>query len=123
MNALRTTSAVVVGYLLFAVASMLLVGQVMSRQGPTIMVLGLAALAIIGVVAGVVASAIAPENRRLASYTLAGLVAVATIANLAMQLGAEPIWYKVGTLVLTVPAIVLMGLRRPRPSEADGSSS
>ncbi len=46
------------------------------------------------------------------AYVLAGLVALATVANLAMQLGAEPTWYKVGTLVLTAPAILCLGLRR-----------
>lgn len=112
MKILRAIVAIVVGYVLFAVASMLLVGPVMTRQGLFMVVVALVALALIGLVVGLVAKAIAGGHRRLVGYILAGLVALATVANLVMGLGAEPVWYKIGTLVLTAPAILLVGFRR-----------
>ena len=33
-------------------------------------------------------------------------------AIFATGFGAEPVWYKVGTLLLTAPAILLIALRR-----------
>ena len=117
MNALRTIAAVLIGYVVFAMASMMLVGQVMDREGPVIVVVGLVALAMIGLAAGYVASSIAGGKGRLTGCILAGLVAVATLANLVMQLGAEPTWYKVGTLILTAPMILLVGLRGSRPEK------
>ena len=39
---------------------------------------------------------------------------VATLVNLILAAGAEPLWYKLGTLLLTVPLILGVGLRRPR---------
>lgn len=112
MKILRTLGAVVVGYVLFAVASMLLISLLATGDGLVLTVLALAALAVIGLLSGWTAAAISGETRQLAGYIVAGLVAVATIANLAMQLGAEPVWYKVGTLVLTVPGIILATRRR-----------
>lgn len=111
MKILRAILAVVIGYVLFAASSMLLVGPVMTRQGPLMVVVALVALAAIGVVVGLVARAVAGESRQLAGCILAGLVALATLANLFMGLGAEPLWYKLGTLVLTVPAILFVGIR------------
>ena len=111
MKILRAFAGVVVGYLVFAVSSMFLVGVVMDREGPMVIGLGLIALATIGCVSGFVASKIAGGTSRPVGFVLAGLVAAATIANLAMQLGAEPTWYKMGTLLLTVPAIVVVSLR------------
>lgn len=113
MKILRAIVAVIIGYVLFATGSILLVGPVMTRQGPFMVVVALAALALIGLVVGCVARAIAGDHRRVAGYILAGLVALATLVNLMMGLGAEPVWYKIGTLVLTVPAILLVGLRGP----------
>lgn len=112
MKVLRIVAAVVVGYLAFALTSMALVWPVTAGEGPMIVVLGLIGLALIGLLAGFVAAAISGEDRRLAGYVLAGLVALATVANLVTGLGAEPVWYKVGTLVLTVPLIVIVCLRR-----------
>lgn len=109
MKTLRTIIAIIVGYLLFAVTSMLLVSPVMSRQGPITVVLAFMCLALIGGASGWVAAMISGGTARLASSILAGIVAVATLANLLMKLGAEPVWYKVATLVLTVPAILLAG--------------
>lgn len=106
MEIVRVVVAIVVGYVVFAAASMFLVGQIPATGSPVVVVLGLVALALIGVIAGFVARAISGNGRRITGYILAGLVAVATLANLLMQLGAEPTWYKVGTLVLTAPAIL-----------------
>jgi len=116
MKILRLIAAIVVGYVLFAASSMLLVGPVMTQTGVVMIVVALLALALIGLVVGLVASAIAGENHRIAGYILAGLVALATLANLFMGLGAEPLWYKLGTLVLTVPGILLVCLRSPLQS-------
>ena len=78
-----------------------------------------AVLAVIGLAAGWIATTIAGAHRRLVSYLLAGLVALATLANLVLGFGAEPVWYKVGTLVLTAPAILLVGLRRTPEKTTD----
>ena len=115
MKIFRAFAGVVVGYLVYAVASMLLVGVVMGQKGPVIVGLGCIALAVIGGVAGFLAKMIAGRMTRPVGFILAALVAAATIANLALHLGAEPTWYKVGTLLLTVPAILLASLRSPGP--------
>lgn len=114
MKILRALVGIIVGYLLYALGSMLAVGMVMAREGPASVALGLLALLLIGGVSGYLASAIAGDMRRLAAVVLAGLVAVAAIVNLAMQLGAEPAWYKVAALLLTAPIIVIMSYRSPQ---------
>lgn len=111
MKLIRAFGAVVVGYLIYAVSSMLLVGLVMAQKGPITVGLACVALAAIGCLAGFLAVKIAGSMRRPTGFILAGLVASATIANLAMLLGAEPTWYKLATLLLTVPAILVVSLR------------
>jgi len=111
MNLIRAFGAVVVGYLIYAVSSMLLVGLVMAQKGPIMVGLACVALAAIGWVAGFVAVKVAGSMRRPAAFILAGLISAATIANLVLQLGAEPTWYKIATLLLTVPAILIASLR------------
>lgn len=113
MRVLRIIVAVVVGYLVFAVGSMFLVGNAMTREGPLVVILSSVGLAVIGLLVGIVAAALAGAGARTAIYILTGLVVLATLVNLVIGLGAEPVWYKIGTLVLTAPAIVLAGLRRP----------
>ena len=117
MKILRAIVAVVVGYALFAGASMLLVrfGPVMTQQGPLMVVVVLVALALIGLVVGLNARIIAGEQRQLVGYLLAGLVALATMVNLFIGLSAEPAWYKLGILALTAPTILLMGVRGSSP--------
>ena len=114
MKVLRGVVAIVAGYVVFALASMLLVGRVMAGEGWLIIALGLIGLAGVGLASGALGAVIAGANGRWVGFVLAGLVALATVANLAMQLGAEPTWYKVGTLVLTAPLILLICLRRVR---------
>ena len=64
MKILRGIVAVVVGYVLFAGASMWLVrfGPVMTQQGPLMVVVVLVALALIGVVVGLNARIIAGDH-------------------------------------------------------------
>lgn len=112
MKVLRVVLASVVGYVVFAVGSMLLVAPVMAQEGSMIVAVGLIGLALIGLVSGFTAATISGGGGRLAGYILAGLVGLATVANLALGLGAEPVWYKVGTLALTAPLILLVCLRR-----------
>ncbi len=112
MSALRTIVGIVVGYLSFAAASMLLVGTAMAGAGAVRALVALVGLLLIGLGSGLATTVIAGPHGRLASAIVGGLVALATLANLAMQLGAEPSWYKLGTLLLTVPAIVLTGRRQ-----------
>ncbi len=112
MVVFRTIVGVIVGYVTYAVLSMLLVGFVMGTEGPVVVVAGLVGLAAIGLAAGWLASLIAGEKARIATMVAATLVVLATLANLLMGLGAEPLWYKVGTLVLTAGAIFLVGSRR-----------
>lgn len=104
----------VVGYVAFAGGSMLLVGPVMAQTGPLAMVLGLAGLLLIGLVAGFLAAKISGDSCRIAGIVLTALIVLATLANLLMELGAEPRWYKLGTLLLTAPMILLVCLRPNR---------
>ncbi len=119
MSALRTIVGIVVGYLSYAAASMLLVGTVMAGAGAVRTLVTLVGLLLIGLGSGLVTTAIAGAHGRLASAIVGGLVALATLANLAMQLGAEPSWYKLGTLLLTVPAIVLASRRQAVAKKTD----
>ncbi|MCH9648295.1 MAG: hypothetical protein K0U98_08655 [Deltaproteobacteria bacterium] len=112
MSILRMVLAIIAGYLLFAVASMSLLVPVMGREGLVVIVLALAVLAIIGVTSGYLAKVIAGGKSKLACSILAALVALATLANLVFQTGAEPVWYKIGTLVLTASMILLVGSRQ-----------
>ncbi len=112
MHAIRIIGGVVAGYFIFAIASMSLLGLLGARTGFAVMAGTLLALAVIGVVAGLAVRLIAATaGRPVGAYVLAGLVALATLANLILQLGAEPTWYKLGTLLLTVPAVVWAALR------------
>ena len=117
MKILRAIVAVVVGYVLFAGASMFLLRSGLFMMSPwrLMVVVILAALALIGLVVGSIARLIAGEQRRLVSYLLAGLVALVTLVSLIERSGVEPTWYKLGTLVLIVPAILLIGVRGPSP--------
>ncbi len=119
MNMFRSIAAVLLGWALFATASMVIVTVVMAQEGPVIIVFALVSLTITGLVTGLLAASIAGSNRRIVGYILAGLVVLATLTNLLLNLGAEPVWYKVGTLVLTAPSILLMCLRAPQKSVAN----
>ena len=121
MKTLRTIAAVIAGYVLYAASSMLLVGPVLKNRVAIMMALALVSLVVIGLFSGFVAAAIAGEKRRLAGNVLALLVIVVTIVNLIQQLGGEPAWYKVGTILLTAPAIAFMGYRTPRKSRQDST--
>ncbi len=117
MRILRAIIAVVVGYVLYAGASMFLLRSGLFLMSPRrlMVVVVLAALALIGLVVGSNARLIAGDQRRLVSYLLAGLVTLVTLVSLIERSGVEPNWYKLGTLALTVPAILLMGLRGSSP--------
>ena len=108
----RVIGGIVAGYLVYAISAMLLVGPVMASQGATVVVVGLVVLALIGCVAGLLAALVAGERRQLAASVAAVLVALASIVNLVVGLGAESTWFKVGTLLLTVPAMLLVGRSR-----------
>ena len=112
MGIFRVIVSVVVGYVVFASASMFLVGQVMIRSGAWMVIGGLAGLAFIGLATGFIAKMIAGEKASLAPNILAGLVVLATLANLVMGLDAEPAWYKLGTLILTATIIFAVGRHR-----------
>ena len=111
MKVVRIVVGVVVGYLVYAVGSMLLAGHAIAGGGAIVVVLVLLGLAAIGAVAGLAAGRIGEEGGRTAATVAAALVALATGLNLALSLGAEPTWYKVGTLLLTVPLVGLVGRR------------
>ena len=108
MRVLRMGGGVVIGYLIFAFGSMFLAGPAMAADGIWIVVPCLIGLALIGGASGLAAATVAGGDRRLVGYVVAGLVVLATVANLIMGFGAEPNWYKIGTLVLTAPAILLV---------------
>jgi len=118
MKVLRIILASVVGYLAYAVGSMLLVSPVMEGEGAPIIALGLVGLALIGLASGWLAARTSGGNQRWAGYIVSGLIALATVANLAIGLGAEPVWYKVGTLVLTAPLSLLVCLKATGSKQA-----
>jgi len=111
MSVLRTIAAILVGYFLFALGSMLTISLWVGKEGGAFAALAFVALAVIGLVAGLAASLISGKTKRLAGAIHAGLIALATLVNLLMQFGAEPSWYKVATLLVTVPSILLVTFR------------
>lgn len=117
MKILRAIIAVVVGCVLYAGGDIFLLRSGLFLMSPRrlMVVVILAALALIGLVVGSTARLIAGDQRRLVSYLLAGLVALVTLVSLIERSGIEPTWYKLGTLALTVPAILLMGLQGSSP--------
>ena len=121
MEMIRKTAAVLAGYFIFALASMAVISLLGSLQGPISVVVALAALAVTGFLAGLVVRVLAGGGSRWPGYTTGGLVALATVANLLLRLGAEPVWYKTATLVLTVPLLLLVS--RPRASGGHSGSS
>ncbi len=114
MNIIRGVAAIVIGYLVIAFVSMSLGGVVMARGGLGIVVLALVALAISGGMVGLMTRLISGRNPRASGFTLAGLVSIATLANLVLGLGAEPAWFKIGTLLVSAPAIVFVCLRQAK---------
>ncbi len=110
MTVLRLVGAAILGYLLFAVGSMQLVGLVM-RGGAAAAIGALVGLAVIGAVVGYLTARIAGPKAAVAAAVAATLIGLATLANLVFGLGAEPVWYKLATLLVTIP-IVLWVARR-----------
>lgn len=123
MNVVRAIGAVLTGYVLYALASMVVASLLVRREGLVFAALALVALAAIGWMAGLGASAVAGDGRRVAGYVVAGLVALATLGNLVMQVGAEPVWYKVATLLLTVPGILWVTVHPPWEQETAASQA
>ena len=122
MPIVRVVLAVIVGYLVYAIFSMLLAQPVLEQAETFVVVASLAGLVLIGLMAGFVAHWIGREMSGVAVCIMAGLIALATIANLIMQLGAEPMWYKIGTLLLTVPAALWIGTRRSNTTNENAVS-
>ena len=118
INVIRAIAAILIGYVVFAFSSMVLVGPVMNGSGPLIIVGALVGLASIGLAVGFVTTLVAGIKARLATSVVFGLVVLATVANLLMGLGAEPNWYKVATLVVCAPIILLIGRFRKTPVRA-----
>lgn len=114
MNIVRAIAGVLIGYFVYAYASMTLVGAIMGSEGTATVAMALAALAAIGALAGALAALVAGPKAAVATTVAAGLVVLATLANLILKLGAEPVWFKVGTLLLTAPILCLVGRRLAR---------
>lgn len=107
MTLFRTISSIIAGYLVFAISSMLLTGVVMSTAGVVQMVLGISGLILIAILVRYLIAFISRKNQ-MALFIVAGLVVAATGANLFLQLGAEPVWYKLSTLFVLVPGMILL---------------
>lgn len=114
MNIFRAIAGVVLGYVVFAFGSMILVMLVLTQEGQSVYAVVYVSLALIGLVSGWTATSIAGHYKTVAVCAVATLVLIATLANLFLQLGAEPNWFKLATLVLTIPAILVFALRMPR---------
>ena len=110
MTVVRLVGAAVVGYVLYAVASMQLVGPVGSG-GPVTALLVVLGLAMIGLAVGFLTARIAGPKAKTAAAVAATLIALATLANLSLGLGAEPVWYKLATLLVTIPALLWVAHR------------
>lgn len=113
MGVVRVIAGVVVGYLAFAVGSMMLVGPATPPTAAGWALTSVLGLGGIGLVSGEICRWLAGPRHRLASRILAALVAAATLANLLLDLGAEPWWFKLAILLLTVPIILWTGIRGP----------
>lgn len=111
MNTVRAIAGTLIGYVVYAFASMTLVGAIMGADGAAVIVVALAALVAIGALAGALTALVAGPKGALAGALAAGLVALATAANLLLTLGAEPVWFKVGTLLLTAPTLLFVARR------------
>lgn len=104
----RIIASVVVGYLAFAGASMLLVSLSTAGQLP----LGLAALVglvALGAALGWLSAKIAGPGGVTATRVVAALIALATAVNFVFALGVEPTWHKLASLFLTAPLVALVG--------------
>lgn len=112
MEHVRTAGGIVLGYVVYAVGSMLLVGPVVSSSTTVGVVVAAIGLPIIGFTAGNVTALVAAGRRTLSGYLVAALVLLATLVNIIQNLGAEPIWYKIGTIVLVIPAVLFATRRR-----------
>lgn len=107
----RTLSSIIVGYVAYAFTSMLLIAVMMSTTGVAQVMLGCVGLVFIALLVcylvAVVSGKQLESDNHIALFIVASLIVVATSANLFLELGAEPVWYKLGTLFVLVPGTIV----------------
>ena len=107
MQIIKAIAAGILGYLVYAIGSMVLVGLVVSSSTTLGIVMAGIGLPVIGFLAGKLTTIVDANHGTMNGYVVAGLVLLATLVNIVQNLGAEPVWYKIGTLLLVIPAVLL----------------
>lgn len=111
----RAIGAVILGYVMVAGGlSLIVMTWWINEQLPVsvpwivAIVVGLAAL---GWLAGRTARLVAGEFARTSALVLAALTTLVMTANIIMDVAAEPLWFKAAVLLVTVPGVIIAGLR------------
>ncbi len=124
----RAVGAVILGYVLVAGGLSLIVMTWWINEQLPVSVPWVAAivvgLAVLGWVAGKTARLVAGEFARTSALVLAALTTLVMTANIILNVAAEPLWFKTAVLVVTVPCIIIAGLRggsSPAVRAAEGS--
>lgn len=130
MRVLRAVAGVVLGYVIVAGALSLLVMTWWINEWLPVslswIVAIMIALMLAGWLAGTLARIVAGDFARVSVYVLAALTALVMTINIILDVAAEPLWFKALVLALTLPSILISGLRggsgfaRHRPDDAKG---
>jgi hypothetical protein len=115
---LRSVSAVVAAYLIFAVSAALLFG--VSGRDPHVRpdaafaVLGVLYGMLFALIAGYVAGVIAKRSEIRHGLVVALIIVVLAALSLVLQLGEGSLWSELATIIFMAPAAVLGGYLRHR---------
>ena len=118
MKIVKAVGAGLLGYLVYAIGSMLLVGLVVSNSTTLGVIIAVIGLPVVGFLAGKLIGLVDAIHMTMIGYIVAGLVLFATLVNIVQNLGSEPIWYKIGTIVLVIPAMLIATRRKASQQES-----
>ncbi len=118
MQIIRAIGTGLVGYVVYAIGSMLLVGLVVSNSTILGVVIAVIGLPVIGFLAGKVIALSDANHGKIIGYIVSGIVLLATLVNIIQNLGSEPLWYKIGTILLVIPAILFASRGRSSKQES-----
>ncbi len=115
---LRSSLAVVLGYILAVFVSMLVVSFLFpesTRSSSSLKVaVGLIAVLIGSLGAGIVTALISGRSPVVHALVVAVFVAIVGLILMVSGAGVEPLWYSLASLVVQVPAIVGGGILKSR---------
>lgn len=104
----RAIVAVIVGYFVYAGASMLLVAVAL-RAGVVWALLAIVGLLAVGALVGWLSALIGGERGESSSLVVAVVIALVAATSFVFALGSEPQWYKLATILGTAPLVFLVG--------------